>query len=77
MRYTIMSADIAVAIVEDHNLEIINQELAPLYLKRTHNFVKWVEDRAIDATRPNSRVLKKAHGLSRMASDFDTAMLYG
>ncbi|MBO5513342.1 MAG: hypothetical protein J5961_01975 [Mogibacterium sp.] len=76
MRYTVMSADKEVAVVENDRLEILDQKLVPLYLKRTHNFKKWVEDRAIDATRPNSRVLKKAHGLSRMASDFDTAMLY-
>lgn len=76
MKYFVMSGDVEVAVVENRKFEILNDKLVPLYLKRTKNFEKWVSDRAIDTTRPNSRVLKKIHGLSRMASDFDTAMLY-
>lgn len=76
MKYIIMSANKELAIVEDQTLEIIDSNLLPLFLKRTRNFEQWVSERAIDATRVNSRILKKIHGLSRMASDFDTAMLY-
>ena len=76
MKYVIMSANKAVAILKNNDLEILDYELVPLFLKRTRNFIKWVSDKAIDDTRPNSRVLKKIHGLSRMASDFDTAMTY-
>ena len=74
--YYIMSADIEVAVVRGSELTILNEQLAPLFLKRTRNFEKWVSDRAIDSTRPNSRILKKAHGLSRLASDYETAMKY-
>ena len=76
MRYIIMSANKEVAMVDDQGLKIIDNNLLPLFLKRTLDFEQWVAERAIDATRPNSRVLKKAHGLSRLASDFETAMLY-
>ena len=72
----VMSGDKIVALVKNGEIEILDSELVPLFLKRTRNFEKWVSDRAIDATRPNSRVLKKVHGLSRLASDYDTAMLY-
>ena len=72
----IMSGDTEVAVIENGNTRIINEDLAPIYLKRTHNYVKWIEDRAIDPTRPNSRALKKLHGLSMLSSDYDTAMLY-
>ena len=72
----VMSANTPVAEVCGNELRIINDALIPLYLKRTGNFEKWVSDRSIDAVRPNSRVLKKIHGLSRMASDYDTAMKY-
>ena len=76
MKYSVMSANTEVAVVENGKLNILDNDLIPLYLKRTCDFITWVEERAIDATRPNSRILKKAHGLSRLSSDFDTAMLY-
>lgn len=72
----VMSGNKEVAVVENGKTHILDEALAPLYLKRTRNFEKWVSDRAIDATRPNSRVLKKVHGISRLSSDYDTAMLY-
>ena len=72
----VMSADTVVAEYKDDKLRIIDTRLVPLFFKRTGDFKKWVSDRAIDATRPNSRVLKKVHGLSRLSSDYDTAMLY-
>lgn len=76
MKYTVMSADQEVAVVNNNEVTILDERLAPLYLKRTLDFEKWISDRAIDSTRPNSRLLKKFHGLSRNASDFETAMLY-
>ena len=76
MRFYVMSGNREVAAVENGDLRILDDHLVPLFLKRTHDFEKWVADRAIDGTRPNSRVLKKIHGLSSMTSAFDTAMLY-
>lgn len=72
----VMSGDQEVAVLENEQLTIIDEQLVPLFLKRTHAFIQWVADRAIDAVRPNSRILKKAHGISRLASDYETAMLY-
>ncbi len=55
-----MSKDVAVAKWQDDNLEIINDKLLPLYLINTGNVEKWLETRAIDCHRANSRLLKKA-----------------
>ena len=58
--YEIFSGDVLVAIWKDNELNIMNEELLPLYLKRIHNADLWLETRAIDSHRANSRLLKKA-----------------
>ena len=58
--YEILSGDTLVAKWIDGNLEIINEALLPLYLKRIKNADMWLETRAIDSHRANSRLLKKA-----------------
>ena len=58
--YEILSGDTLVAKWTDGNLEIINEPLLPLYLKRIKNADMWLETRAIDSHRANSRLLKKA-----------------
>ena len=65
-----MSKDVAVAKWQDNNLEVINENLLPLYLKNTGNVEKWLETRAIDCHRANSRLLKKA---LRLAEKDDTS----
>lgn len=60
MDFLILSRDTAVASFKAGNLEIINEKLLPLYLKNTSNTEKWLEMRAIDCHRANSRLLKKA-----------------
>ncbi len=60
MNFYIMSKDVAVARCQDNNIEIINEKLLPLYLINTGNVEKWLETRAIDCHRANSRLLKKA-----------------
>ena len=60
MNFYIMSKDVAVAKWQDDNLEVINEKMLPLYLKNTGNVEKWLETRAIDCHRANSRLLKKA-----------------
>ena len=64
MNFYIMSKDVAIAKWLDNNLEVINEDLLPLYLKNTGNVEKWLETRAIDCHRANSRLLKKALRLS-------------
>ena len=60
MNFYIMAKDTAVAKWQDNNLEVLNQDLLPLYLIKTGNVEKWLETRAIDCHRANSRLLKKA-----------------
>ena len=60
MDFLILSGDTIVAKWENNNLEIANENLLPLYLKNTGNVEKWLETRAIDHHRANSRLLKKA-----------------
>ena len=58
--YLIMSGDIKVAEWRDRELKVINDRLLPLYLKRVSDADRWLETRAIDSHRANSRLLKKA-----------------
>ena len=60
MDFYIMSKDNIVAKWQDEMLEVINSELLPLFLLKTGNVEKWLETRAIDCHRANSRLLKKA-----------------
>ncbi len=60
MNYLIMSCDTIVAEWINNELIILNESLLPLYLKRVHDANTWLESRAIDSHRANSRLLKKA-----------------
>ena len=58
--YMIMSGNIAVARWKNNELTVLNDTLLPLFLRRVHNADMWLETRAIDSHRANSRLLKKA-----------------
>lgn len=58
--YEIMSGDVVTAVWENDTLTVKNPSLLPLYLRRVANADLWLETRAIDSHRPNSRLLKKA-----------------
>ncbi len=58
--YEILSGDTLVAVWKDDALTVINGALLPLYLWRLQNADMWLETRAIDHHRANSRLLKKA-----------------
>lgn len=60
MNYLIMSGDIVTAKWENRRLTVIDEKLLPLYLKYIQNADMWLETRAIDSHRANSRLLKKA-----------------
>lgn len=60
MDFYILSKDTVVAKWQNNSLEVENESLLPLYLKNTGNVEKWLEIRAIDCHRANSRLLKKA-----------------
>ena len=58
--YEILSGDTLVAIWNNNQLSVVNEALLPLYLKKIQNADLWLETRAIDSHRANSRLLKKA-----------------
>ena len=58
--YEILSGDTLVAVWQDNKLTVVNEVLLPLYLKKIQNADLWLEMRAIDSHRANSRLLKKA-----------------
>ena len=58
--FEIFSGNTLVAIWENNCLSIVNDALLPMYLKRINNAEMWLESRAIDSHRANSRLLKKA-----------------
>lgn len=72
--FLILSGDTVVASWENGILDVVNERLLPLYLKNTPNAEFWLETRAIDSNRPNSRLLKRALGLN----EYDTisAVIY-
>lgn len=60
MNYQIMSGDILTAEWIDGKLNIIDEAHLPLFLKNFSDLNAWLETRAIDSHRANSRLLKKA-----------------
>jgi len=58
--FEILSRDTVVAVWKDNELEVLNNDLLPLHLKRVNDVENWLETRAIDSHRANSRLLKKA-----------------
>ena len=58
--YEIFSGETLVAVWQDHRLTVLNDALLPLYLRNIQNADMWLETRAIDSHRANSRLLKKA-----------------
>ena len=58
--YLILSQDTPVAKWVNNRLTVLNEQMLPLFLKRVANADMWLETRAIDAHRANSRLLKKA-----------------
>lgn len=58
--YEILSGDTVTAVFENGELKTINSALLPLFLKNTPDLESWLETRAIDSHRANSRMLKKA-----------------
>lgn len=54
--------------------EILNENLAPLYILNTGNIRRWIEERAADRTRANIRAVKGYQRISKTAGDYQTAM---
>jgi len=69
----IMSRDKVIALVRDGLITESDTALLPLYLKRTSDVAGWLTDRAVDAHRTNSRLLKKALRLTS-ADDIEVVL---
>ena len=54
--------------------EILNPGLAPIYILNRGNIRGWIEERAADGARPNTRAVKGYQRLSKTAGDYQTAM---
>ncbi len=71
--FYIMSKDKIAGKWENNNLTIIDDKIAPMYLVNTGNVIRWIETRAIDCYRANSRLLKKALRLTEK-DDINTVL---
>ena len=58
--FEILSTNTVVALWQNGELSVVREDLLPLFLKRIRNAEMWLESRAIDSHRANSRLLKKA-----------------
>ena len=56
----LMSKDTVVANIHGGAFSIVNERLLPLHLKYRSRIEGWLESRAIDGSRANARLLKKA-----------------
>lgn len=69
----VLSRDIPVVRIEDGLVTSVDTNLAPLYFLHFKDFTAWLESRAIDSHRTNSRLLKKALRLANK-DDASTAL---
>ena len=69
----LMSGDTVIATIQNNELTEQNEDLLPIYLKRTGNLEGWLASRAIDTHRTNSRLLKKVLRL-KTSDDAETAL---
>ena len=60
----IMSRNTVTAIYKCGYLQVLRNDLVPLYLKTFGNVEGWLISRAIDTTRANAKLLKNALGMS-------------
>ena len=60
MDFYIMNRDEVVAKWQDNNLEILDNNLLPIYFRKYNDVEKWLSSRAADSRRTNIRLLKKA-----------------
>ena len=71
--FEILSGDIVVALYKEGNLTIKDKSRLPLFLLNNSNAKEWLETRAIDTHRTNSRLLKKIVRLKEK-DDLSTVM---
>lgn len=70
---TLMMGDMPIAQIKNGIIVESDDNMLPLYLRRTKNFEGWAAARAIDSHRTNSRLLKKVLRL-KTTDDVQTAL---
>lgn len=70
---TLMLEDREIAAVKNGEIVSCDEQMLPLYIRRTGNIEKWLASRAIDEHRVNSRLLKKALRI-KAADDVETVL---
>lgn len=73
MDYEIMSGNLVTAVWKDRQLDIKNKQHLPLFLMNFSDLDSWLQTRAIDGHRANSRLLKKALRLTQR-DDINTVL---
>lgn len=74
---SIMMRDDIVASFDNGQLISLNEKLCPLLIKKTHNLTRFLASRAIDKTRTNARLLKKALQIKEKEDEFIALYSYG
>lgn len=69
----LMSGDRAIAVIRNGLLQDCDDARLPYYLKRTQDLQGWLELRAVDRHRPNSRLLRRLYRLGD-AEDAEIAL---
>lgn len=70
---TLMSKDVPIGDIRSRAVTPLREELLPVYFQRGGDFAQWLSMRAVDATRTNSRLLKKVLRLQER-DDISTAL---
>ena len=60
----LMLRDVVIGNIKDNEVEVINEQLSPLYFNTHKDIESWLKMRAIDSHRTHSRLLKKALRIS-------------
>ena len=55
----LLSGDVVVANIANNRVKPLDLTRMPLYLAKGGDFTEWLISRAVDSSRPNSRILKK------------------
>ena len=74
---SIMLEDTVVAVYENGQLISKDEKLCPLLINKTHDVVRFLAGRAIDKTRTNARLLKKALQIHETEDELIALYSYG
>ncbi len=73
----LMVGDKVAAKFKEGMMTYIDENICPFYVKRTKNIERFLENRCLDLSRPNARVLLKFMGISNKNKAFVSLYSYG